>query len=122
MATVYRSLAWIVGASLTFSAASVHAQRAAQPQEQGELEEVVVTVERVTQSLQSYAGTAVTASQAELDSLGATNLVDLPALLPVETQRIPGAGRLAGKAGSRSEERAPESSCRPSRLVRKHFP
>src|SRR5437879_12965200 len=82
MATVYRSVVWIVGASLTFSAASVHAQRAQTPQEQGELEEVVVTVERVTQSLQSYAGTAVTASQAELDSLGATNLVDLPALLP----------------------------------------
>src|SRR2546421_10461320 len=83
MATVYRSLAWIVGASLTLSAASVHAQRAAQtPPEQDALEEVVVTVERVTQSLQSYAGTAVIASQAELDSLGATNLVDLPALLP----------------------------------------
>jgi iron complex outermembrane receptor protein len=63
----------------------VRAQQAApKPPEQGKdgLAEVVISVERVTQSLQSYAGTAVTASQTELDALGASNLVDLPALLP----------------------------------------
>lgn len=42
----------------------------------------MISVERVTQPLQNYAGTAVTASQSELDSLGLANFVDLPALLP----------------------------------------
>jgi iron complex outermembrane receptor protein len=46
------------------------------------LEEIVVTVERVEQTLQSYAGTAAVVSQATLDSLGATDLLDLPALMP----------------------------------------
>jgi iron complex outermembrane receptor protein len=83
MATVYRSVAFIVGASL-FSMAGARAadEGPAKPAEAPELAEVVVSVERVTQTLQSYAGTAVTATQAELDSLGATNLVDLPSLLP----------------------------------------
>jgi iron complex outermembrane receptor protein len=62
---------------------SARAQQAApKAQEQGALPEVIISVERVQQSLQSYAGTAVTASQSELDSLGASNLVDLPALMP----------------------------------------
>jgi len=52
------------------------------PQSRPSWREVVVSVERVTQTLQSYAGTAVTATQAELDSIGATNLVDLPSVLP----------------------------------------
>jgi iron complex outermembrane recepter protein len=82
MATVYRSVALIVGASLISMAGARAAEEAAQPREPAELAEVVVSVERVTQTLQSYAGTAVTATQAELDSLGATNLVDLPSVLP----------------------------------------
>lgn len=48
----------------------------------GVIEEVVVSVERVTQSLQSYEGTAATISQSDLDSLGATDFLDLPALMP----------------------------------------
>jgi iron complex outermembrane recepter protein len=83
MATVYRSVALIVGASLFSMAGARAAEEAAQKtQEPPDLAEVVVSVERVTQTLQSYAGTAVTATQSELDSLGATNLVDLPSILP----------------------------------------
>jgi iron complex outermembrane receptor protein len=82
MATVYRSVALIVGASLFSMARALAADEAPKPEEQADLEEVVVSVERVTQTLQSYAGTAVTATQSELDSLGATNLVDLPSVLP----------------------------------------
>jgi iron complex outermembrane receptor protein len=44
--------------------------------------EVIVTVERVQQTLQSYEGTAAVVSQSSLDALGVTNLVDLPALIP----------------------------------------
>src|SRR5882757_4765300 len=82
MATVYRSVALLVGASLLSVAGARAADEAAKPGEPAELAEVVVSVERVTQTLQSYAGTAVTATQAELDSLGATNLVDIPSVLP----------------------------------------
>src|SRR5882757_7364755 len=82
MVTVYRSVALIVGASLIAMSGARAADEAAKPREPAELAEVVVSVERVTQTLQSYAGTAVTATQAELDSLGATNLVDLPSVLP----------------------------------------
>jgi len=82
MATVYRSVALLVGASLLSMANARAAEEAAKPQEPAELAEVVVSVERVTQTLQSYAGTAVTASQSELDALGATNLVDIPSVLP----------------------------------------
>jgi hypothetical protein len=78
MATVYRSVALIVGASLLSMAGARAAEEAAKPAEPADLAEVVVSVERVTQTLQSYAGTAVTATQSELDSLGATNLVDIP--------------------------------------------
>lgn len=46
------------------------------------IEEVIVTVERIQQSLQSYEGTAAVMQQSQLDALGATNLVDLPALMP----------------------------------------
>ena len=78
-----RSVAMIVGASLLTMTSAFAADEVAQkPQEPAELAEVVVSVERVTQTLQSYAGTAVTATQAELDSLGATNLVDIPSVLP----------------------------------------
>ena len=83
MATVYRPVALLVGASLLSMAGSaLAAEEAAKPDEPADLAEVVVSVERVTQSLQSYAGTAVTATQSELDALGATNLVDIPSVLP----------------------------------------
>lgn len=45
-------------------------------------QEVVISVERIVQSLQSYEGTAAAASQADLDVLGANDLLDLPALMP----------------------------------------
>lgn len=79
MAAVYRSVAVVVGATLFSTASALAAVEAEKP---GDLAEVVVSVERVTQTLQSYAGTAVTATQSELDSLGATNLVDIPSILP----------------------------------------
>jgi iron complex outermembrane receptor protein len=82
MVTVYRSVALIVGASLLAMTGARAAEDAPKPAEPAELAEVVVSVERVTQTLQSYAGTAVTATQSELDSLGATNLVDIPSVLP----------------------------------------
>jgi len=82
MATVYRSVALLVGASLLSMAGARAAEEAAKPAEPADLAEVVVSVERVTQTLQSYAGTAVTATQSELDALGATNLVDIPSVLP----------------------------------------
>lgn len=79
---MYRSVALIVGASF-FSMTSVRAaEEAAQKPQELPVAEVIVSVERVTQTLQSYAGTAVTATQSELDSLGATNLVDIPSVLP----------------------------------------
>jgi iron complex outermembrane recepter protein len=43
---------------------------------------VIVSVERYVQSLQSYEGTAATASQSDLDVLGANDLVDLPSIMP----------------------------------------
>jgi iron complex outermembrane receptor protein len=46
------------------------------------LEEIIVSVERVTQTLQSYEGTAAVVSQSALDTLGASNLVDLPSIMP----------------------------------------
>src|SRR5687767_11688779 len=46
------------------------------------IEEVIVSVERIEQSLQSYEGTAVVMQQAQLDALGASDLLDLPALMP----------------------------------------
>lgn len=46
------------------------------------IEEVIVTVERIEQNLQSYEGTAVVMQQAQLDAVGADSLVDLPALMP----------------------------------------
>jgi flavin-binding protein dodecin len=63
MATVYRSVALLVGTSLLSMAVAHAADEAAKPAESGDLAEVVVSVERVTQTLQSYAGTAVTATQ-----------------------------------------------------------
>src|SRR4029453_1232351 len=45
------------------------------------IEEVIVTVERIEQNLQSYEGTAVVMQQAQLDAVGASKLVDLPALM-----------------------------------------
>ena len=81
--TVLGSLPRAAGGALLCWPAILCAQQPAQkPQDQQPLQEVVVTVERVTQTLQSYAGTAVAASQSELDSLGLANFVDLPALLP----------------------------------------
>ena len=50
------------------------------------LEEAIVSVERIEQSLQSYEDTAVVMQQLQLDALGATNRVDLRAPTPgVET-------------------------------------
>ena len=46
------------------------------------IEEVIVSVERIEQSLQSYEGTAIVMQQSQLDQLGASNLLDLPALMP----------------------------------------
>ena len=46
------------------------------------LDEVTVSVERIEQSLQSYEGTAMAASQANLDVIGATDLLDLPSVMP----------------------------------------
>jgi iron complex outermembrane receptor protein len=46
------------------------------------LEEVIVSVDRVEQTLQSYEGTAAVVSQAALDSLGASDILDLPAVMP----------------------------------------
>src|SRR5438105_12666239 len=81
--TVLRSLARSVGRTLLCSPAVLLAQQAPQTQPgQEALQEVVISVERVTQTLQSYAGTAVSATQSQLDSLGLENFVDLPALLP----------------------------------------
>lgn len=51
------------------------------PREVPFLDEVIVSVERVEQSLQSYEGTAMTASQASLDVIGATDLLDLPSVM-----------------------------------------
>jgi iron complex outermembrane receptor protein len=76
------SVAMIVSATLFSTAGALAADEAPKPEGPADLAEVVVSVERVTQTLQSYAGTAVTATQAELDSLGATNLVDIPSVLP----------------------------------------
>src|SRR2546429_3578513 len=81
--TVLRSLARSGGRTLLCSPAVLLAQQAPQTQPgQEALQEVVISVERVTQTLQSYAGTAVSATQSQLDSLGLDNFVDLPALLP----------------------------------------
>lgn len=71
-------LASAIAAVLAGHAATVWSADSATPV----IEEVIVSVERVTQTLQSYEGTAAVVSQSALDSLGATDLVDLPALMP----------------------------------------
>lgn len=72
-------------------ASAAAAARVAQDDERGSassqrqvpfLDEVIVSVERIVQSLQSYEGTAATASQADLDVIGANDLLDLPAVMP----------------------------------------
>jgi iron complex outermembrane receptor protein len=68
--------------ALVCAPAMVGAQEADKPQQDNTVPVVVVSVERITQSLQSYEGTAATVSQSELDALGATNFVDLPAIMP----------------------------------------
>jgi len=82
--TPSKHLAWIIGATLASAASLTGAQEVARntATKDAVLEEVVVTVERFQQSLQSYEGTAVTATQVQLDKVGASNLVDLPSLLP----------------------------------------
>jgi iron complex outermembrane receptor protein len=55
---------------------------AGSPREVPILDEVIVSVERYEQSLQSYEGTAMVTSQANLDVLGASDLLDLPAVMP----------------------------------------
>ena len=78
--TSSRSLAFAVSAVLAGSSASVWA--AADAPGEAVIAEVIVSVERVEQTLQSYEGTAAVASQSVLDSLGATDILDLPALMP----------------------------------------
>jgi iron complex outermembrane receptor protein len=80
------SVAQAVAAVLTGCALAAPVWAAQAGADKGEsgpiIEEVIVTVERIEQNLQSYEGTAVVMQQAQLDALGATNLVDLPALMP----------------------------------------
>ncbi|HEY7642646.1 MAG TPA: TonB-dependent receptor [Steroidobacteraceae bacterium] len=66
------------GYALTLSAPAWAAQSDTGPV----IEEVIVTVERIQQSLQSYEGTAAVMQQSQLDAVGASQLVDLPALMP----------------------------------------
>ncbi len=68
--------------TLAVSAALAASASSAAERTEGVLEEVVVTVERVEQSLQSYAGTAVVVTQDALNAVGATDLLDLPSLMP----------------------------------------
>ncbi len=78
------SVAYAVAAALSGCAlAAAPAALAAQGESAGPvIEEVIVSVERIEQSLQSYEGTAVVMQQAQLDALGASDLLDLPALMP----------------------------------------
>jgi iron complex outermembrane recepter protein len=78
MLTGYRSLSFFVSVSFLSLPPWVFAQET----NDNVIEEVIVSVERVEQSLQSYEGTAATVSQADLDAVGATDLLDLPALMP----------------------------------------
>ncbi|MBB6095433.1 iron complex outermembrane receptor protein [Povalibacter uvarum] len=73
---------WSTLALAVTATLSAAASAAPQAQDASVLEEVIVSVERVEQSLQSYAGTAAVVSQATLDQVGATDLLDLPALMP----------------------------------------
>jgi iron complex outermembrane receptor protein len=82
MLTGSRSLKFFVSASLLGLPPVVFAQEQPAADDNKVIEEVVVSVERVTQTLQSYEGTAATVSQADLDKLGATNFLDLPSLMP----------------------------------------
>src|SRR5207302_9341410 len=83
--TVLRSLARSVGRTLLCSPAVLLAQQTPQTQPAQEaLQEVVISADRVTQTLQSYAGTPVSATQRQLDSLGLAHFADLPARLPGE--------------------------------------
>jgi hypothetical protein len=66
MATVSRSVVLIVGASLVSMSGARAADEAQKTQEPAQLAEVVVSVERVTQTLQSYAGTAIDTRTQEL--------------------------------------------------------
>lgn len=75
-----RILALAIAAVL--SACAVSASAAEDEAGGRTIEEVIVSVERVEQTLQSYEGTATVMSQSALDSLGANELVDLPAVMP----------------------------------------
>lgn len=77
--TSSRTLALAISAVLSASVLPVYAAEDAGGRA---IEEVIVSVERVEQTLQSYEGTAVAMSQAALDTLGASDLLDLPALMP----------------------------------------
>ena len=81
MLTGKQSLRFFVSVSLMGCPPLVLAQEKAAADD-NVVEEVVISVERVTQTLQSYEGTAATVSQADLDSLGATDFLDLPSLMP----------------------------------------
>lgn len=78
--TTSRTLALAISDVLSASVMTAHA---AEDDAGGRtIEGVIVSVERVEQTLQSYEGTAVAMSQAQLDTLGANDLLDLPALVP----------------------------------------
>ena len=77
-----RSRSLVLAVSAILASASTSAWSAETKSSGAVLEEVIVTVERVQQTLQSYEGTAAVVSQSSLDSLGVTDLVDLPALVP----------------------------------------
>jgi iron complex outermembrane receptor protein len=77
--TASRTLALAISAVLSAAALPAFA---AEEDTGRTIEEVIVSVERVEQTLQSYEGTAAVMSQAALDTLGASDLVDLPSLIP----------------------------------------
>ena len=82
--SVAQAVAAVLAGCTLASAAQVHAAQAAADRGNAGpvIEEVIVTVERIEQNLQSYEGTAVVMQQAQLDQLGASDLLDLPALMP----------------------------------------
>ena len=68
--------------TLTTLSSGASAETTEQPSDDVLLEEMVVTVERRSQSLQDYAGTAAAFTGEELKSLGVQNIQDLDRFLP----------------------------------------
>jgi iron complex outermembrane receptor protein len=80
--SVAQAVAAVLSGCALASAAQVWGAQADKGDSGPIIEEVIVTVERIEQNLQSYEGTAVVMQQAQLDAVGADSLVDLPALMP----------------------------------------